>query len=217
MNGVLPPYLLLLITLHIVNHSDRDAIAYMNGVRAAGFCRPWSDTMELLEECWQWCNAAAATATTTATTTGTATATATAAATTNAVAAATTGTATTATATAMGVATGEVGVAAAMLPVIHTAMTNLKYVKEGSARNGGGGGGGDRGREGREGRRGGGNNDRYGGNNNWGNNNWGNNNGGNNNGGNNNGPVASDHGSPIHRVYEVTPLLLLYLPLSCLL
>ena len=30
MNGVLPPYLLLLITLHIVNHSDRDAIAYMN-------------------------------------------------------------------------------------------------------------------------------------------------------------------------------------------
>ena len=31
---------------------EKDLVTYMNGVRAAGFCRPWEHSMEILKECY---------------------------------------------------------------------------------------------------------------------------------------------------------------------
>ena len=33
------------------NFLDKDLVTYMNGVRAAGFCRPWSSSLKILKEC----------------------------------------------------------------------------------------------------------------------------------------------------------------------
>ena len=33
------------------NFLDKDIVTYMNGVRAAGFCRPWSSSLKILKEC----------------------------------------------------------------------------------------------------------------------------------------------------------------------
>ena len=30
---------------------EKDVVTYMNGVRAAGFCRPWNTSLKILKEC----------------------------------------------------------------------------------------------------------------------------------------------------------------------